>query len=126
MIKEILSVIPTFTKFQWTIITLQFILLGVQIYYVKRAIRKWKEAKSDLNKAKDVYEFALGVRKGIDDMLTFRAKTFCTCESCKNYECTRKLTRLTLADAAHMVVPIRVRDFHADCEDYTEVDEDVR
>lgn len=125
MIKEILSVLPTFTKFQWMILTLQFILLGVQTYYVTRAKRCWETAKDDLNKAENIYEFAIGVRRGIEDSLSFRDTTFCTCESCTNRECTRKLTRLVLFDAGMMGVPVRVKNFYGSCHDYTEVEEDA-
>lgn len=83
----------------------------------------YSRAKEHLDRAAKIYEDALEGRREFDRMKTFSDTTFCTCESCTNRECPRKLTRLVIADAVMMEIPVRVGNFYGSCSAYTEVEE---
>jgi hypothetical protein len=108
---------------------IQMICLIVQIpcvlYSIYTSNKSVKSANEYLRKAGKIYEVALAAKKRYDTMKTFADTTFCTCESCTNRECPRKLTRLVLFDAGMMEVPVRVKNFYGSCHDYTEEVEDA-
>ena len=120
MIKEILSVIPTFNKYQLVLLAVQSVLV---IWQICSTNNSFKSARKHLDRASEIYKHALIFERATATIETFRDTTFCTCESCKNRECPRKLTRLTIADAVRMGVPIRVDNFMNGCSAYTEEEE---
>lgn len=106
--------------FIWSLVFVQLILFEKS----NRSRKKMEQsAEQYLDSTRELYESAERTLKPIE---IFGNTTFCACESCKNRECPRKLTRLVIADAVHTGVPVRMDNFMDDCSGYTEVDEDVR
>lgn len=118
--REILSAIPTFNKLQWFLLGIMLLNVVFQTIVIGRS---WKRVRKCLDSAENLYIQAMEDTKELRMMKTFADTIFCACESCKDRECPYKLTRLTIADAVRMGVPIRVGNFMGDCSGYTEEDE---
>ena len=102
-----------------------WVQIGLIIFIVWRGWRDYKFDMKLLDRTRKIYEHARIVERATATIETFGNTTFCACESCKNRECPRKLTRLTIADAVRMGVPVRVDNFADSCADYTCVDESL-
>lgn len=121
MIKEILSAIPTFSKYQLVLLAIMVVNVVFQSTVVARS---WKKSRVYSDQSEKIFQRACEIKLELDSVVVFRDTTFCACESCKNRECPRKLTRLVIADAVRMGVPVRMDNFMDDCSGYTEVDEE--
>lgn len=118
--REILSAIPTFSKYQLFLLAM---MVGNLIFQTVVVSRYYKRSRNFLKESIHTLECANEIRARILEAETFYNTTFCACESCKNRECPRKLTRFVIADAVRMGVPIRVDNFMGDCSGYTEEEE---
>ena len=97
--------------------------IGLIIFIVWQGWRDYKFDMKLLDRTRKIYEHARIVERATATIETFGNTTFCACESCKNRECPRKLSRFVIADAVRMGVPIRVDNFVGDCSGYTEEEE---